>query len=98
MSQCMATTFDNPNNPFTDRDKWIECDVSHGYCTDQYVAAFSEASSMMDDDEYSYEAELAVDRFLRINPFGMHYKVYEQDADKTIAIAYKAYVESLKGE
>ena len=96
MAQCLLTTFDNPINPFTDRDQWLEFDNSHGYHTDQLLAAFNEASSMMEDDEYEYETNLAIDHLLTINPSGMHYKLYEDNAAEVIAIINKAYNDSLK--
>ena len=96
MAQCMATTIDNPNNPFTDYLAWWAHDHKYGHNTSEKVAYFNEASSYMDDEMYEYETNLAIDRLLEFNPTGLYMKLYEKDADKYIAIANKVFKEYYK--
>lgn len=95
MAACTATTLDNPNNPFTHYDEWLEYDMLHRYNTNGLLAYFSEASPFMLDEDYEYESNLAVDRLIDFNPYGKHYKVYETDSDETIAAISKAYWDSV---
>jgi hypothetical protein len=92
----MATTIDNPNNPFTNYDAWYAHDHKYGHNTGELVAYFNEASSAMDDDMYEYETNLAINRLLEFNPTGLYMKLYEKDADKYIAIANKVFKEYYK--
>ena len=96
MAQCMATTIDNPNNPFTNYREWLAYDIRNGHRTGELVAYFNEASRFMDDDEYEYETNLAIDRLLELNPTGLYMKLYEKDADKYIAIANKVFKQYYK--
>lgn len=94
MAQCMATTMDNPYNPFTNFTEWLVYDQSHNYNTCQLVAAFNEASRFMEDEDYEFETNEAINKLLELNPFGLHFKVYDFDADKMIALANKVYKET----
>lgn len=94
MAQCMATTMDNPYNPFTHFNEWYVYDQLHHYNTCQLVAYFNEASRFMEDEDYEFETNEAINKLLEFNPFGLHIKVYDYDADKFIALANKAYNET----
>ena len=94
MAQCMATTIDNPYNPFTHFDEWLVYDQTKGYNTCQLVAYFNDASRFMEDEDYEYETNEAINQLLDLNPFGLHIKVYDYDADKIIELANKAYKEN----
>jgi len=93
MAACMATTIDNPYNPFTHFDEWYVYDQSHGYNTCGLVAYFNEASRFMEEEDYEFETNEAINKLLELNPYNLHMKVYEKDADKFIALANKAYDE-----
>lgn len=94
MSQCMATTMDNPYNPFTHWDEWLAYDLIHQYSTCQLVAAFDESSILMDEDEYEYEVEQAINRLLDFDPFGIHIKVRENNADDVIKASNEFFNQS----
>ncbi len=96
MAECYPTTVDNPNNPFTHFNQWLEFDLMHRYDTLRWWAYFSEASSLMDDDEYDYEVELGIDRLLDFNPYGRHYRLFEENADEVIRLVNEAFYESNK--
>ena len=91
MSQCLLTTMDNPNNPFTHMDEWLAFDIEHRYMTMEWLGKFSNASSLLDEKDYEEETSMAIDRFLALNPFGVHIKVYDYDADVLIPLANKAF-------
>jgi len=91
MADYAVTTFDNPHNPFTQQYEWLEFDRTHGYNTNAMIAMFSDVSSLMTDEEIEYETDLAVERFLDFNPYGIHYKFYETDSDELIKFLNQAY-------
>ena len=95
MANCMATTIDNPHNPFTHFREWyaFDNDLNH-YNTCGLVAYFNQASRFMEEEDYEYETNEAINRLLALNPYGLHIKVYDFDADKIIPLANKAYKES----
>lgn len=95
MAKCLATTMDNPNNPFTEFRKWLACDIEHGYNTNAFVAAFSDASDLMLEEDYEYEHEQAINRLLELNLTGIHYKVYIDDDPNITKIIYDAYMKVL---
>lgn len=96
MKQCVLTTIDNVWNPFTHFDEWYAFDLEHHYNTMEWLARFSKASPELEVDEYCDETSYAIDRFLELNPFGLHIKVYKDEADTLIPLANKAYKESFE--
>lgn len=91
MSSYMITTMDNPWNPFTHFDEWYDWDDKCGYHTCRWIALFAKASIYLDDDTNQAMHDVGVDEFLSINPFGIHMKVYEDEADKLIALANASF-------
>lgn len=96
MHQCMVTTIDNVYNPFTQFDKWLAYDISKHYRTSELLGYFSKASSNLEDDEYNDETSNAIDRLLELNPYGLHMKVYDYEADTLIPLANKVYKDLVK--
>lgn len=94
-SKAKLTTMDNPYNPFTQFREWHEYDEISGYHTLEMVAAFSRMSCEMDEEMAEAEIDYAIDQVLDLNPYGIHYKVYDYDADTSIVIANKAYKETV---
>lgn len=94
MKACMLTTMDNPYNPFTDFDEWLYFDIAHSYKTCELLAYFAKTSKDLDENDYNEELNNAVDEFLAINPFGVHMKVYEDEASSLIKLANKAFREN----
>ena len=94
MKDCMVTTMDNPENPFTHFSRWLEYDITHGYNTLGLWGYFTEASSLMDDDEYDYEAELGIDKLLENSFYGLHYRLFEENADEIIKLMNEVYRET----
>jgi len=91
MKQCMLTTMDNPWNPFTRTDEWLAFDISHGYGTWQLLAYLARTSTELEDEDYHEAVLSAMDDLLELNPFGIHYRVYEDEADTVIKLANEAF-------
>lgn len=97
MNRCMLTTADNVFNPFTDFDRWLEYDTEYKYNTCEWLSIFSKTSEHFDDFDYNEDISNAIDMFLMLNPSGIHYKLYENEADEVIKMANKAYNETTYG-
>lgn len=75
MAVHMLTTMDNPYNPFTQFDEWMEFDESSGYYTTQYLARLTITSSDLSEADQDLAIELAIDEIVRENINGMYRKV-----------------------
>jgi hypothetical protein len=75
MALHMLTTIDNPYNPFTHFDEWLEFDQSSGYYTTQYLARLTLSSGNLSDVDQSNAIEYAIDEIVRENINGMYKKV-----------------------
>ena len=87
----MVTTMDNPWNPFTHFREWYSYDEFCGYHTCALLAAFSCTSSDLDQDDYDAFAEMAINDLVEFNPYGLHFKLYEYEAETVIPLANAAY-------
>lgn len=96
MNACTITTMDNPWNPFTHFPKWWEHDHEFGYNSLEMVAHFARTSTELEDEFYNDEVSDAIDKILDMNPYGLHIKIYEDEADDLIKLANAAYKEGLK--
>lgn len=93
MADYVLTTFDNPWNPFTDFKQWLERDHDLGHYTLEKMASFCKTSPYLDDEDNEYIIDECVKEFLSLNPDGIHYKVYKDEADKLIPLMYNSYQE-----
>lgn len=75
MTVHMLTTMDNPYNPFTEFDEWLQFDQSSGYNTIQYQARLTITSTELSDDDQDAAIEFAIDEIVRENINGMYKKV-----------------------
>lgn len=71
----MVTTVDNPYNPFTQFDEWLQYDESSGYNTTQYLARLTLSSGDLSDADQSIAIEIAIDEIVSENINGMYRKV-----------------------
>lgn len=55
----MLTTRDNPFNPYTQWDSWLQWDRDHGYYTNELLARVANASLDMDEDQRDELIEMA---------------------------------------
>lgn len=96
MDDYVLTTIDNPWNPFTHPNDWLNHDIAYGYNTNQKIAYFADTSSKMDDEMYEYELQNAMQQVIDNDILGLYIKVYKSEADKLIPLANQAYRNMLK--
>ena len=98
MAEYAVTTMDNPWNPFVYPNEWSDWDDKYGWTTNEWLAVFALTSSSLDDETNERIVTDGVNDFLELNPFGIHYKVYREEADKLIPLANAAYLEFHKDD
>lgn len=74
------TTKDNPFDPFTQFDSWLNYDhlhvAEHGNVfTDQLLARFARTSDELSDFEYNEEINEAITRIIVLDPFDLYRRV-----------------------
>lgn len=94
IDECLLTTMDNMYDPFTQEDDWLRYDTEHRYFSNQCLARHCYASSNMTEEQYRQEVSDAIDRYLAINPLGIHYKLWKGQASVMIPIANQVFKES----
>lgn len=75
MTLHMLTTVDNPYDPFTQFDEWMQYDNSAGYFTVGLLARITITSSELSDSDQDLAIESAIDEIVKENVSGMHRKV-----------------------
>lgn len=80
MTNVMLTTTDNPFNPYTHFENWLQFDEEKGYNTLETVARVANVTDEMPDLLYEKEVERAVDFLCRMNPLGIYKKVKKDDS------------------
>lgn len=75
MALHMLTTVDNPFNPFTQFDEWLQFDESSGYNTTQYLARLTLSSGDLSDVDQSNAIEHAIEEIVNENINGMYRRV-----------------------
>lgn len=78
VKEYMLTTIDNPWNPFTHFDEWLQTDIAKGYNTLGYVARIAKTNSDMNDELYLTKVNEAIDEIIKYNPTNIYVKVDEQ--------------------
>lgn len=62
------TTIDNPFNPIEDFKHWFAFDVQKGYNTCSLLARLANTSLELNEKDYNYERETAIDSIISLNP------------------------------
>lgn len=93
MALSVVTTIDNPWNPFTQFKNWLSWDNHNGWQTTQWLAALSFTSSQLSDEQYDKDITDAQDKLVDLNPYGVHVKVYDYEADTLIPIFNQVFKE-----
>jgi hypothetical protein len=75
MAVHMLTTVDNPYDPFTEFDEWMQFDESSGYHTTQYLARLTLSSPDLSEADESDAIEVAIDEIVEQNVLGIYRKV-----------------------
>ena len=74
MSKCTLTTVDNPFNPFTQWDEWLQCDIALGHYSCGYLARIARTSEVLSDEENDEEIERAVDEIIKYDFLNIYRK------------------------
>jgi hypothetical protein len=76
----MLTTVDNPFDPFTRFDEWMEYDSAMGYHTLAFLDRLVLDSSELSEPDQALAIQEAIDEIARENVSGMHRKVTKDSA------------------
>ncbi len=71
----MLTTVDNPFNPFTRFDEWLEYDISMGYNTASFLARIAKNSNDLSQPDQALAIQDAIEEIVQENVSGMWRKV-----------------------
>jgi hypothetical protein len=71
----MLTTVDNPFNPFTRFDEWLEYDTSMGYNTAAFLGRVAIVSDDLSQPDQALAIQNAIDEIVQENVSGMWRKV-----------------------
>jgi hypothetical protein len=79
----MLSTIDNPNNPWTQFDEWLNYDLSHGYNSLSLLGRITITSDVLSEADQALAIEQAIDEIVTQNVSGMHIKVPEPAVQTT---------------
>jgi hypothetical protein len=68
----MLTTVDNPFDPVTQWDEWLQWDEACGYYTCSYLARIAHTSPELSDADEALAIEQAIAEIVDINPNGLY--------------------------
>jgi hypothetical protein len=71
----MLTTVDNPFDPFTRFDEWLEYDARMGYNTPSFLDRIAKDSSELSEPDQALAIQNAIDEIVQENVSGMWRKV-----------------------
>ena len=81
----MLSTNDNPYNPWSQYDKWLDWDTTHGYNTLGYVATLANTLNSMSDEDTMVAYDEAVIAILEQDITG-NYIIVPQPNDIATAL------------
>jgi len=84
LDEYMLTTVDNPYNPFTQWDLWLNFDQHMNYGTCEYLARVVEESEGFTPEESIREGNRAINWIVNNDPFNRYRKVSRKDFDSKI--------------
>ena len=76
--RCRLTTIDNPYNPFTQFDDWLQFDTQKQYNTCAFLARIAHDSDQFTDQESDEAIEQAIDEIIKHDFQNIYKKVYEK--------------------
>lgn len=74
-TEYMLTTIDNPFDPFTQFDEWLEYDIRLGYNTSSFLARIAKVSDELSLVDQELAIQDAIDEIVKENVSGMWRKV-----------------------
>jgi hypothetical protein len=84
-TEYMLTTVDNPFDPFTRFDEWLDYDMRMGYHTSSFLARIAKVSNDLSEPDQALAIQDAIDEIVRENVSGMWRKV-SRDSVKTLEV------------
>jgi len=76
----MLTTVDNPFDPFTRFDEWLEYDISMGYNSAAFLDRIAKVSNDLSEPDQALAVQQAIDEIVEENVLGMWRKVSRTSA------------------
>ena len=74
-TEYMLTTVDNPFDPFTRFDEWMEYDISMGYNTAAFLDRIAKVSNDLSETDQALAVQQAIDEIVAENVSGVWRKV-----------------------
>lgn len=74
-TEYMLTTVDNPFDPFTQYDSWLNYDTTCGYFTPGFLARIAITSDDLSDADQRSAINAAIDEIVSQNVLGLYKKV-----------------------
>lgn len=71
----MLTTIDNPYDPFSRWEEWLQYDKASGYNTIEYLARITRSSDELSEVDQALAEEQAIDEIVSENILGIYRKV-----------------------
>jgi hypothetical protein len=71
----MLTTVDNPFDPFTRFDEWLEYDTKMGYNTPAFLDRVAKVSNELSEPDQALAIQTAIDEIVSENVLGVWRKV-----------------------
>ena len=81
--EVMLTTVNNPFNPFTEFDNWLNFDYKNGTDCCGTVARIANCTNALSDELNDIEIEKAMDSIVELMP-GIYVKLHKSTADSVI--------------
>ena len=75
IDEFMLTTLDNPYNPFTHYDDWLNYDTTKGYHTNAYLARIVKSSNELSEADEALAIDDAMNEIISFNLLGNYIKV-----------------------
>jgi len=80
LTELMLTTVDNPFNPFTQFEEWLQFDTSSGYNTLAFLARVARVSPDLSEPDQQLAIHEAIDEIIQENVSGVWRKVTRDSA------------------
>lgn len=78
MMESMLTTIDNPYNPFTQWQEWLDYDRLMGYNTCGLLARLVSTSDELPEEQQSEDIDDAIARILVLDGTGQYRRVFKE--------------------
>jgi hypothetical protein len=78
-TEYMLTTVDNPFNPFTEFEEWLDYDIRMGYNTSSFLDRIANVSNELSTPDQALAIQHAIDEIVKENVSGMWRKVSKDD-------------------